>query len=242
MKPRPIERSVIGIFGSTGQGKTQAEKAILRGLRRTTNGPVRFMSLDPMEQLEEGVDVECVAYSRTEVLTYLRDIKPTESFSVSYVPPVGSNEPAELNFLAGCSWAIGNCWLVVDEAHASCSHRAFDGGDIPNMAACVKRGRHRRISLLIVAQRPVDVATLVRAETLAGETYYFRLVRHDDLRDVASERGPEFAKDIAGLPRLVCIRATQDETRYYQIHFDSRERPTLDARMLRGEPARKAKA
>jgi hypothetical protein len=225
MKPRPLERKVIGVFGSTGQGKTQAAKAILRSLRVTQRGPLRILALDPMEQLQGGddyeADVQYVAYSRAELLAYLQGIRSDESFSVSYVPPVGADEAAELNFLAGVAWALGNVWLYVDEAHASCNHRAFDGGDIPLMAACVKRGRHRRINLLIGAQRPVDVATLVRAETLAGETYYFRLVRHDDLRDIASERGPEFSRAVQGLPRLTCICATADGAHYVSIRFDS---------------------
>ena len=235
MQPRPIERHVEGIFGATGQGKTQAMKARLRGLRRTVQGPLRILVLDPMEQLEGGdgytADVEFVAYSRKELLWYLQGVRPNESFSVAYVPPVGADEPAELNFLAGVAWALGNVWLVVDEAHASCNHRAFDGGAIPNMVACVKRGRHRRISLIIVAQRPVDVATLVRAETLAGETFYFRLVRHDDLRDVASERGPRFAAAVAALPRLTCIRSTVDGAHYAEIRFDSAGVPYFHAEM-----------
>ena len=234
MKPRPPERHVIGIFGSTGQGKTQALRSILRSLR-LGRGPVRILVLDPMEQLEEwdesdperSADVECVAYTRGELLAYLKGVGPQESFSVAYVPPVGEDESAELNFLAGCAWALGNVWLVVDEAHASCNHSAFAANEIPNMMACVKRGRHRKISLLIVAQRPMDVATTVRAETLAGETFYFRLVRHDDLRDVASERGPEFARRVASLPRLRCIRATADDSSEYTIRFDGQGIPSL---------------
>lgn len=250
MKPRPIERHVIGIFGSTGQGKTQAEKAYLRSLRAVysrepSRGRLGILALDPMEQLEEGRDVEVVAYTRQEVLAYLHDVGDDEWFSVAYVPPVGADEAAELNFLAGVAWALGSCWLVVDEAHASCSHRAFDGGDIPNMVACVKRGRHRRVSLLIVAQRPVDVATLVRAETLAGETFYFRLVRHDDLRDIQNERGPEFARAVASLPRLTFIRSTVDGAHYGQIRFNAdgtpyffaEIRPVPMARLGRGSAA-----
>lgn len=241
MKARPLERDVIGIFGSTGQGKTQALRSLLRSLRML-KFPLRLLVLDPMEQLEAGegytADVEFVAYSRKELLEYLDGVKPGESFSVAYVPPVGSDEAAELNFLAGVAWALGDVYLVVDEAHASCSHRAFDGGDIPNMVACVKRGRHRRISLIIVAQRPVDVATLVRAETLAGTTYYFRLVRHDDLRDVTSERGPDFARAVASLPRLVCIKSTADESTYHQVWFDEAEVPHIGARMGREVPRR----
>jgi len=238
VQPRPLERRVYGYYGSTGQGKTQALKAKLRQIRSQVAPGKRIgiLALDPMEQLKEWdgstehddcSDVEFVAHSRREVLQYLNGIQPDESFSLAYVPPVDSHEPSELNFLAGVAWALGNVWLVIDEAHASCNHAAVQAGEIPNMVACVKRGRHRRINLIIAAQRPVDVSTLIRAETLADTTVYFRLVRHDDLRDVAAERGPEFARRVSSLPRLTCLVVTADSIRSYRIIFDARGRPWL---------------
>lgn len=206
------------MFGATGMGKTQALRSLLKSEDRA-------FCLDCAQDLDES-DVDCVATSREEVLEYLEglDADGRESFSVAYQPPVDDPEPEAAAFLARLAWAAQDCILVIDEAHVACNYNDCS----PEVLLVVRRGRHRRVSLMIVSQRPAEVHPTIRSECFSCETFLFRLSRRPDLAEITNERDSDLAAQVRQLPKLECMRVTPEEDpQRWRVSFTERGRPML---------------
>ena len=210
--PRQLIRRVVGIWGTTGSGKTQCARALSRDFRRR-------MIFDPAIDLTagepgSGADVHCIAKDRMGVLDYLDGIKAGDGFSIAYQPEepeadldddrkvVERFEAEELNFLAKCAIELQDCAVIVDEAADPCS-RSVVGHET---LALGKRGRHQKIHLVLISQRPTDIDTRLRGLAYADEVYLFRLGRRADLDDLAKERGGRVAELVGKLPDLQAVR------------------------------------
>lgn len=211
-----LKREVVGFFGATGTGKTQAARSVM-----ASRGYRRICILDPMADYDTN-DVEAVCESRDEVREYLDGFEEGENFSFCYRPPAEDPEPEAAGFLARIAYAAGDCALVLDEAHISCNYHDCS----PHVLIVTRRGRHKRVSVLLISQRPADVHPALRAEAFARETYIFRLARKDDLREIALERGNAFAESVARLPDLQCYRIRPEGTDRGRIEF-VRNRPVI---------------
>lgn len=194
---------------------------MVRALLRDPRLPPRLLVLDLNDDYEAGVDVELVAATRDEVLDYIEDLEPGSPFSVAYRPD-DESPPEAAAFLARLAWSLGDCVLVLDEAHQSCSARV---GCPPEVLQVARQGRKRRVSLIVASPRPTHVDPDLRAEAYACEVYLLRLSRADDLRDVTLERGREFSDEVARLQRLHVRRVTPDGTTALVVRHRGGRRP-----------------
>lgn len=87
----------------------------------------------------------------------------------------------------------GDMTMVIDEAHLICS-----GRNCPRslLMSCLV-GRHRRLSIVVVAQRFVGVHGSLRAN--ADEFWFWRIIEPSDLEGIADRCGPEVAEQVQGL-------------------------------------------
>jgi len=100
------------------------------------------------------------------------------------------------DFAAFCklAYTAQNCWAVVDEAHAW-----MRANELPEEARyLVQVSRHRRVSLLLVAQRPTGLAPDVRDNK--ARVVLFHMPGQASLAWVRGEFGKEAEESVRKLP------------------------------------------
>lgn len=204
-----LDRSCIGVFGRTGFGKSSCVKIILRGFNR-------ILIHDHSCDYEAPGDVECVATSRAEVLTYLWGLKEDEPFSVAYRnDPASDSDPDAVEFLAKLAIEMKRCVLALDEARDSCRADIINSrllaGDEPAVYHIAGEGRHDEVSLIVSSTRPVDVFPAIRGECYSDQVFLFRIRRKEELRDLANEAGDDVAQRVSRLKRLECLHMADND-------------------------------
>lgn len=184
----------LSISGATGTGKSSLARALL--FERNAQ---RRLILDPLDEYESSASVHCMTTG--DVDGALRDIEDNEEpFSIRYVPDGLEAEAA--GYLADWAMHLGNCTLMVDEAHEAAARNACS----PSLLRAVKRGRHREVAVWIISQRPADIHPSLRAELQGTEAWYLRLAEHRDLEILSARRGPDFSERVSLLPELHAIQ------------------------------------
>lgn len=188
----------ISISGATGTGKSSLARALL-----FVRGATRRLILDPLDEYESSAAVSCV--SRRELhdaLNGFGDGTSEGEFSVRYVPEEPEADAA--GYLAEWAMHLGDCTLMIDEAHEAAARNAC----APALLRAVKRGRHRGVAVWIISQRPADIHPSLRAELQGTEAWYLRLAEHRDLEILSARRGPKFSERVSLLPELHALRLT----------------------------------
>lgn len=183
----------LSISGATGTGKSSLARALL-----FTRGATRRLILDPLDEYESSA-TEC-ARDRNDVHNAV--IGEEGDFSVRYVPEESEADAA--GYLAEWAMHLGDCTLMIDEAHEAAARNAC----APALLRAVKRGRHRGVSVWIISQRPADIHPSLRAELQGTEAWYLRLAEHRDLEILSARRGPKFSERVSLLPELHALRLT----------------------------------
>lgn len=206
--PSEGSRRLIIVVGNSGTGKTVTLRTISREWSR------RF-HFDRSAELIEGIDVECAARTRSQVLDYLSGLEPEEQCSIAYQPIITATdereqlmeESAEAGFLARLAFAAEHCLFTVDEASQSCRH----GYVHPDTKKIALEGRKRFVSGIFSSQRPFHIAPDIRAEAYGSEAFVFRLKRKDDREDIDQEHGKELSEIVRTLPNRHGLHLFQDE-------------------------------
>lgn len=187
---------------------------------------MRRLILDPLDEYESSAVDHCT--SRDEIWEALHSYSPGDPFSIRYVPE--EPEPDAAGYLAEWAMHLGDCVLMVDEAHEA-AHRHLCS---PSLLRAVKRGRHWRLSVWIISQRPADIHPSLRAELQGTESWYLRLAEHRDLEVLSARRGRKFAQRVSLLPELHAIRLSplEQEGELWRIKF---RRHSPIPRLLRAE-------
>lgn len=205
--PKDVLHTCLSVAGARGSGKTTAVKALLRDRRAR-----RRLILDPVS--DYGAETLVVVRTKDELDTYLYSLcdedvwsqsplqksarnNPDFEFSVAYTPEADNESEAAAHL---AEWAIylGDCVLLIEEAHDAARHSRVSD----ELIRCAKRGRHYNVGLWCVSQRPSDIDPSLRAELHSSEAFYLRLVETIDLDVLRKRRGPEFAEQVAALPPL----------------------------------------
>jgi DNA helicase HerA-like ATPase len=169
------EREVVVIVGKTGQGKSYWTKKFLR----TKN---RVVIVDPMFEYERSKQFD----EFDELVDYVQDKK---IFRVSY------NNLADFPFLCQVVWELGKCYLVIEE-----SQRVLPGGARPlpeEFEQLLYRGRHRDVSVVLVAQRASTIHIAARSQW--SRLIVFKQTEPKDLSWIADTTGYDLEEKIRTL-------------------------------------------
>ncbi len=142
MKPATSGDLVVALFGARGSGKSYTVKQYLKGRR-----PARVLIWDTMDEYGEHAE-------RVGTLTALLERAKGERFALRYVPR-GTDAELAQRFEAFCAiaYALGRLVVVVEELQ-----RVTKPAWAPAAwSDCTLRGRHQRLSIFGVSQRPASV-------------------------------------------------------------------------------------
>lgn len=209
----------LSIVGARGSGKTTLAHALLvkRNVRRR-------LILDPMDEYDKCATTRVA--SEQELFAYFKSIEQSGEFSVRYVPEDQSEADAAA-YMAEVAYSLENCTMLMDEAQEAANVRA----DPTVLVRICKRGRHRRVALWCVSQRPSDIHPSLRAELNASESWVLRLAEWRDLEIIRQRRGPQVSALVARLPPMQAIRIVPDRsgvTRWRVRHpLKGRKAPTV---------------
>lgn len=136
-----LERSIVEVFGMTGMGKTRWTKAYL--------APVQRQIIMDIKAEHDGILFDDLGKMIDHIQAY-----PTFK--------VRTYNPDDFDDLCKIAYAAGNCTLVIEEAEgvmpASSQRPPNSFRDI------VYRGRHERVSVVLIAQRPSSVHISARSQ------------------------------------------------------------------------------
>lgn len=173
-----MRRDVILVVGKTGFGKSNWTRKFLRGVNR-------LMVYDPLGETD-------AAYLDDDNLFTFLDT-PSKTFRI------GTTSPDSLDILGHGAYVMGNCWLAIEEA-ATVFNR---GENLPDWARdAVFLGRHRALSLIIVAQRAATVPIAFRSQI--SRVVAFAQHEKDDLKYLAGIIGDD-ADRLPELPPHRCL-------------------------------------
>lgn len=199
MSRPPSAGEVLAIFGRRGSGKTHLARRLVAQLPR-------LVVFDPIgEWAPDARPVEGVE----GVLAAMR--RSWRSFRVSL--PVARLWPRELHRLARLLWdaqaPVGSppLWLVVDELSLSYPVRPLPAA-LWGMPRLVLQGRHRRIGILGIAQRPALVSADFRGQV--HRLVSFALPSSIDRGVVAQQLGSQWAAPLAQLRPFQFLEQDQD--------------------------------
>ncbi len=179
-KPR-TDREINLVFGKTGMGKTTWLKRHLRGIRRT-------LVMDPVNEYDQVQKFDAL----DELIEHVQRYK---------VFRVRTEWEMDFPFLCAAAKALGGCTLVIDEAQRVIPPR----GELPAVFEdLIYRGRHRRVSLAIAAQRPSTVNLVARSQWTRLIT--FRQTEPNDVRWIEDTTGYDLP--LTDLPPLTYFEVT----------------------------------
>src|SRR4051812_47733329 len=139
---RPYRDLVIGHFGARGSGKSYKAKKFIAAER-----PARLLIWDTMDEYGEHAPA-------VPSLSVMLARSGAERFAVRYVPR-GTDRELAMRFGAFCALAYsrGNLLMVVEELQ-----RVTNPSWSPaEWSDCTLRGRHRRLLIVGMSQRPASV-------------------------------------------------------------------------------------
>lgn len=177
-----IEPFRIGIYGSSGTGKTTLARYLIRNIKR-------LIVFDPMEDYGGGKGwVTCHSIKGSKGIKAVIEKRITKGFKIAYIPVPNFEMEALHELSEYCLWLqsgysknkkIQNqLTLVVDELNLSYparSHKEKYNG-FPNICS---RGRNSGINVYGLSQRVAEVNTRFR-----GNTSSMYILRQGDLHDI----------------------------------------------------------
>lgn len=193
--PRDKKRDIVVVVGKTGMGKTQWVRQYIRALKRV-------IAQDPMQEYEGMVSFETIP----ELIDHVQEYP---AFHVRY------EYADQFEMLCKVAWAAQNVTLLIEEAQ-----RVIPPvGELPDIFTdLVYRGRHRRVSLILVAQRAHTIHIAVRSQFTG--MVIFRQTERADVKWIQDVSG--FDIDPSGLKPLEFYMVKPDEYAKGRISFEGR--------------------
>lgn len=191
---------IVGIFGTTGSGKSTLFKRIVRAARRA-------IVVDP---LSEHADLGVCPRTVEEFRDYWRRNRNAERWKIVLQPIVidGRRDPSEVldPYLSLIARGGREYILAVDEVDTFVSLH----GRHPDISTVVNYGRHWGIHLVAVARRTQAVPAEIIAQ--CSDLYVFRMTRPGDVDYLEPYVGPDIASRIRTLQTWECIHWQTDGT------------------------------
>lgn len=182
---------VVAIYGRRGAGKTTRARAMVDGCRR-------LVVFDPMDEYSSAAG--CRKIGNLAELKRAMRLGWRQGFRLAL--PCDRAWPARLHALCLLLWQAQEpasappLWLVVDELSLSYPARPLPD-QLWGMPRLVLQGRHRRIGIVGIAQRPAQVSADFRGNVHRLVT--FALPSSIDRQVVLQQLGAERAAELAAL-------------------------------------------
>ncbi len=135
------EREIIHVTGKTGMGKTRWSRAFLKSQSRV-------IVMDTMLE-HDGILFEDLGDMIDHLMRY-----PTFRVRTEFID--------DFPMLCSIAFATGRCWLIVEE-----TQRVLPASrkELPaSFLDLIYRGRHKRVSLLMISQRPSTIHIAARSQ------------------------------------------------------------------------------
>jgi len=194
-----MQRDVIVDVGKTGFGKTLWTRIFLKQFHRV-------LVYDPLQAIETNYVTDAEIDEMLTEERYL-DVEQKEHFTY------GTINKDMLPAFGDLAYVLSNVLLVVEECAT-----VFDKGmrNLPEWAKrLVFQGRHRSVSLLLIAQRPISIPIDIR--TQANRIVTFQQHEGDDLDWLIGFFGKENCKQMPFLPKFECLDYWNGQVNRYSI-------------------------
>ena len=126
---------------------------------------------------------------------------------------IGIDDGGDLDTLCDMAYVAGDCTLLIEEAGV-----LFGRGQ--KLTSSVRRvifmGRHRRVNLLLLAQRAVSIPVDLRSQ--ANRFISFRQIEEQDVAAVSGIMGKQYKGVLPTLPELRCLDWCQGKVSAYDLH------------------------
>jgi energy-coupling factor transporter ATP-binding protein EcfA2 len=162
------EKKITLIFGKRGSGKSYLARYLVRSEKR-------LIVYDTLHEFSEGVVFE----DRFEFLKFWRQVY-RGNFRIIYRP---TNPIAEFPALADLIFRLGDCTVYIEEIDSFMTPHTIGS----EFCGLVQRGRHKRISLIGITQRPFGIHRLLTSQ--AKEIFIF---------NTNEPRDREYLRDLLG--------------------------------------------
>ena len=200
-----LEREIVIVLGRTGQGKSVWTRQFLKHKSR-------IFVFDPL------MDVRAKYGSQKDLL----DIYDAGELVGGKIR-LGISSPDDVELLSAISFIAGDAWLVIEEA----SFLFPPGGRAPEwLREPIFLGRHRRLSILITAQRPTSIPVDLRSQ--ASRIVCFSQHERRDTQWLDSYF-LDRADQISDLSMLECLDVDCSGISRYSIDYtaDDKNKPIL---------------
>jgi hypothetical protein len=196
-----MQNKIILVIGPKGSGKTYE---VCQQIRRMD----RVVVFDMVHEqgyanivLEETDKKNAIIIGQPKTFSDAIS-KDKKEFKVIYRPiniemvKNGLIETNEFGPITKLVFLRGDCWFVIDEAHLLCnSHNCPKELMIANLL-----GRHRRMSLVLVAQSFTGIHPAIRKN--ADELLFWRIIEPSDLDGIKERCGKDVAEKVQNLRPL----------------------------------------
>jgi hypothetical protein len=196
-----MQNKIICVIGPKGSGKTFT---VCEGMKHME----RVVVFDMVHE-EAYAQVVLEEHNKNNVIVVGEPKKfaeaisrDKENFKVIYRPvnlevvKMGLVETNEFGPITKLVFLRGDCWFIVDEAHLLCnSHNCPKELMIANLL-----GRHRRMSLLLVAQSFTGIHPAIRKN--ADEFMFWRIIEPSDLDGIRERCGRDVEEQVRNLRPL----------------------------------------
>ena len=194
-----MRRDFIVIVGGQGCGKSVWAKAMFRDSKR-------LIVFDPM---------------RSYPLNYDWDDGDGNSILSGKARHfrIGTDTPDEIALLFDLAYAAGDCTLIVEECGVLFTKRQVLSDSIRRV---VFMGRHRRVNLVLIAQRAVSIPVDLRSQ--ANRFICFRQIEEQDVNAACAVIGKKYKPIVPALPELRCVDWHNGMVKTYGLtHKNSRD-------------------
>jgi hypothetical protein len=196
-----VQNKIVCVIGPKGSGKTFT---VCEGMRQMD----RVVVFDMVHEtayadvvLSEHEKKNAIIIGQPKAFADAIS-KDKDEFKVIYRPvnleviKNGLVETDEFGPITKLVFLRGDCWFIVDEAHLLCnSHNCPKELMIANLL-----GRHRRMSLLLVAQSFTGIHPAIRKN--ADEFLFWRIIEPSDLEGIRERCGRDVEEQVRNLRPL----------------------------------------
>jgi len=196
-----MQNKIICVIGPKGSGKTFTVCEAVNKMERV----VIFDMIHETAYAEvlEKSDSENNVIITGQPKAFAKAIsQDKDRFKVIYRPTnlevvkMGLVETNEFGPITKLVFLRGDCWYVIDEAHLLCnSHNCPKELMIANLL-----GRHRRMSIVLVAQSFTGIHPAIRKNT--DEFMFWRIIEPSDLEGISKRCGKDVMEQVQSLRPL----------------------------------------
>ena len=186
---------IILVIGPKGSGKSYRVARAIEQMERV----VIFDTIHEQQGYGDIEGVEIITGKPKELYRKLEPFDDRKPFKIAYRPvnigllPNGLLQCPEFGPIVELCHLKGDMWLVVDEAHLLINARNCP----PELMSMNLLGRHRRMSMVFVAQSFTGIHPAIRKN--ADEFMFWRIIEPSDLEGIKDRCGKDVEEKVRNL-------------------------------------------